>query len=203
MARRRASATLQPIAQGQRAGRWSLQRRAERVSRPGRLKSCRRSVLVVTMPSPRPIRAVQRARLWAVTWIASQAPLAANLRDGRWLRPTPYLRSMSIAASLLVSKSMLGCRLHRKRVTVCSTLRPNCAQDSLNPSGRRATRCGARRASRHRANRHNDGSPAARKGCGQGSVGARTRRPRWQGKIGRRYGEGRAVSIATPAWCGG
>ena len=37
---------------------------------------------MVTIPSPRPIRAVQRARLWAMTCTASQAPLAANLPDG-------------------------------------------------------------------------------------------------------------------------
>ena len=40
-----------------------------------------------------PIRLVQRARFWAITQIASQAPFAANRPDGRWLRPTPYLRS--------------------------------------------------------------------------------------------------------------
>ena len=33
---------------------------------------------MVTTCSPRPMRAVQRARLWAITWIASQAALAAK-----------------------------------------------------------------------------------------------------------------------------
>ena len=46
-------------------------RRAERVSLPAREKNRRRSVLVVTIRSPRPIRAVQRARLCAITCIAS------------------------------------------------------------------------------------------------------------------------------------
>ena len=91
IARTLARAALKPTAHGQRAGRWSVSRRAERVSRPARLNSLRRSVFVVTMSSPRPIRAVQRARLWAITCTASQAPLAANLPDGRWFRPTPYL----------------------------------------------------------------------------------------------------------------
>ncbi len=37
---------------------------------------------------------VQRARLCAITWTASQAPLAASQRaDGMWFSPTPYLRS--------------------------------------------------------------------------------------------------------------
>ena len=34
-----------------------------------------------------------RARLWAITCTASQAPLAAKRPDGMWFRPTPYLRS--------------------------------------------------------------------------------------------------------------
>ena len=44
-------------------------------------------------PLARPIRAVQRARLCAITWTASQAPLAAKRADGMWFSPTPYLRS--------------------------------------------------------------------------------------------------------------
>ena len=68
-------------------------RRAERVSRPAREKNRRRRVLVVAIRSPRPIRAVQRARLWAIVWTASQAPLAAKRPEGRWFSPTPYLRS--------------------------------------------------------------------------------------------------------------
>ena len=49
--------------------------------------------LGVAIRSPRPIRAVQRARLWAIVWTASQAPLAAKRPEGRWFSPTPYLRS--------------------------------------------------------------------------------------------------------------
>ena len=52
--------------------------RAERVIRPTRAKTRRLRVLVVMVRSPRPIRAVQRARLYAITWTASQAPLAAK-----------------------------------------------------------------------------------------------------------------------------
>ena len=43
--------------------------------------------------SPRPMRAVQRARLWAITCTASQVALAAKRPEGRWFSPTPYLRS--------------------------------------------------------------------------------------------------------------
>ena len=42
--------------------RCRVRRRAERVSRPAREKNRRRRVLVVTICSPQPIRAVQRAR---------------------------------------------------------------------------------------------------------------------------------------------
>ena len=57
-----------------------MRRRAERVSRPAKEKKRRRRVLVVTICWPRPRRAVQRARLWAITWTASQAALAAMVR---------------------------------------------------------------------------------------------------------------------------
>ena len=48
---------------------------------------------MVTTCSPRPVRAVQRARLCAITCIASQAALAAKRPDGMWFSPTPYFRS--------------------------------------------------------------------------------------------------------------
>ena len=48
---------------------------------------------MVTARSPRLMRAVQRAKLWAMTCTASQAPLAGKRPEGRWLSPTPYFRS--------------------------------------------------------------------------------------------------------------
>ena len=63
------------------------------MSRPAMEKKRRRRVLVVTICSPRPLRAVQRARLWAITCTASQAPLAGKRPEGRWFNPTPYLRA--------------------------------------------------------------------------------------------------------------
>ena len=80
-ARNRARARLNWFSQGQRWGRCKVRRRAERVSRPAREKNRRRRVLVVTTGSPRPMRAVQRARLWAITCTASQAPFG-RLRIG-------------------------------------------------------------------------------------------------------------------------
>ena len=92
-ARNRARASLNWFSQGQRWGRCKVRRRAELVSRPAIEKKRRRRVLVVTTCWPRPMRAVQRARLWAITYTASQAALAAKQPEGRWLSPTPYLRS--------------------------------------------------------------------------------------------------------------
>ena len=46
---------------------------------------------MVAIRSPRPIRAVQRARLWAIVWTASQAPLAAKRPEGRWFQPDAVL----------------------------------------------------------------------------------------------------------------
>ena len=74
----RARAPLNSASQDQRCGRCKVRRRSERVSRPVREKKRRLRVLVVTTCSPRPMRAVQRARLWAITWTASQAALAAK-----------------------------------------------------------------------------------------------------------------------------
>ena len=61
--RNRVRAPVNWSSQGQRRGKCRVRRRAERVSRPAREKNRRRRVLVVTTCSPRPIRAVQRARL--------------------------------------------------------------------------------------------------------------------------------------------
>ena len=81
IARSRARARLNWVSQGQRCVRCRVRRRAERVSRPARPKKRRLRVLVVTICSPRPIRTVQRARLWAITWTASQAALARPSRS--------------------------------------------------------------------------------------------------------------------------
>ena len=56
-ARNRARARLNWVSQGQRRGRCKVRRRAERVIRPTRAKTRRLRVLVITVRSPRPIRA--------------------------------------------------------------------------------------------------------------------------------------------------
>ena len=87
IARNLARAVRNSVAHGQRAGRWSVVRRAEWVSRPTRLNSRRRTVLAVMIPAPRPSLAVQRAMLWAMTCTASQAPLAANFPSRSHVSP--------------------------------------------------------------------------------------------------------------------
>ena len=91
MARNRARARLNWVSQGQRWGRCKVRRRAERVSRPAREKKRRRRVLVVTIRLPRPMRAVQRARLCAITWMASQAAPTAKRPDGEMVEPDAVL----------------------------------------------------------------------------------------------------------------
>ena len=96
--RNRAKALLNWFCQGQPWGRCRVRRRALRVSRPAREKQRRRRVLVVASCSPRPMRVVQRARLWAMVCTASQAPfgrlrIGGKRPEGRWLSPTPYLRT--------------------------------------------------------------------------------------------------------------
>ena len=55
---------------------------------------------MVTTCSPRPMRAVQRAMLWAITCTASQAALAAKRPEGRWFSPTPCLNLFCRGATL-------------------------------------------------------------------------------------------------------
>ena len=79
MARSRARARLNCSSQGQRRGRCRVNRRAERVIRPAKAKTRRLRVLVVTTRSPRPMRAVQRARLCAITCTAQVSSLLLML----------------------------------------------------------------------------------------------------------------------------
>ena len=87
-ARNRARARSNWASQGQRCGRCSVRRRAERVIRPAREKNRRRRVLVVTTCSPRPMRGGTLKKC-----VTSQAALAAKRPEGRWFNPTPCLRS--------------------------------------------------------------------------------------------------------------
>ena len=65
----------------------------------------RRRVLVVTNASPRPMRPVQRAKLWAMTWTTSQAPLAGKRPEGRWLSPIGFPPVSSVLYSKFAGKS--------------------------------------------------------------------------------------------------
>ena len=44
------------------------------------------------------MRSVQRPRLWALRLKAIQATLAKKRHEGRWLSPTPYLRSLMVSS---------------------------------------------------------------------------------------------------------
>ena len=94
-----------------------MRRRAERVIRPTRAKTRRLRVLVVTVRSPRPIRAVQRARLCAITCTASQAPLAAKRPEGRWVQPHAVLEVAYRILDLGVT-AMIGLQFQRLPIAV-------------------------------------------------------------------------------------
>ena len=64
--------------------------KALRLGCPSLVSSLTPAGVSVSMP---PMRVVQRDRLWAITFSVSHAALAAKRPEGRWLSPTPYLRS--------------------------------------------------------------------------------------------------------------
>ena len=131
-ARNRARAPLNSASQGQRCGRCKVRRRAERVRRPAREKKRRLRVLVVTTCSPRPMRAVQRARLCAITCTASQAPLAAKrqrceLGVPRHLRESPCGR----IHIMILGRTMVGInRVYPHRVSVQAVSRASARRRS-------------------------------------------------------------------------
>ena len=102
---------------GQRRGRCKVNRRAERVIRPAKAKTRRLRVLVVTICCPRPMRAVQRARLCAITCTASQAPLAAKRPEGRLVQPHAVLEVAYRILDLGVT-AMIGLQFQRLPVPV-------------------------------------------------------------------------------------
>ena len=66
----------------------------------------------MTIPSASPIRAVQRARLWAITWTASQAPLAAKRPEGQVIEPDAVLEVTDRVLDLGVA-TMVGLEFER------------------------------------------------------------------------------------------
>ena len=108
-------ARLNWVSQGQRWGRCKVRRRAERVSRPAIEKKRRRRVLVVTTGPPRPMRAVQRSRLCAITWTASQAAsyLSRSLpasADGAFL-VADFAHNSATLGSLVDQRLQLSSRI--------------------------------------------------------------------------------------------
>jgi hypothetical protein len=98
-------------------GQCKVVRRAERVACPGMAGYLRRRVGVVTVVSDsRPMRLVQRARLWAMAPKAIHAEFAPKLPDGMWHQPDPSFRSRitnSISAWRLWSASKKMVSLNR------------------------------------------------------------------------------------------
>ena len=113
MARSRARARLNWVSQGQCWGRCRVRRRAERVSRPARAKNRRLRVLVVTICSPRPMRAVQRARLWAIACTAwTPGAVGGEAARGEVVQPHAVLevayRVLDLGVAAVVSLQFQG-----------------------------------------------------------------------------------------------
>ena len=88
--------------------------------RPTRADPSPEGPVISLLPWPRPIRAVQRARLCAIQY-PSQAPLAAKRRhvvqlSCIWRRPTPYLRSRM--AFTRRRAAMIGLQFQRLPIAV-------------------------------------------------------------------------------------
>ena len=106
---------------------------------------------MVTSCSPRPMREVQRARLWASTCTAIQAALAAKRPEGRWFSPTPYFRSrmafLDLGVSAVVSFQFQGVALSIRdegMIAVAGEERQLGAGRGPDPSDDEAHRCGVR-----------------------------------------------------------
>ena len=82
-----------------------MRRRAERVIRPTRAKTRRLRVLVITVRSPRPIRAVQRARLCAIPdrqpgAVGSEAPSRRHVVQPDAVLEVAYVLDAGVAAMI-------------------------------------------------------------------------------------------------------
>ena len=87
-----------------------MRRRAERVIRPTRAKTRRLRVLVITVRSPRPIRAVQRARLWPS--LAARRRWRRSAIEGMWFKPDAVFEVAYGVLDLGVS-AMIGHKFQR------------------------------------------------------------------------------------------
>ena len=91
-ARNRARARSNWASQGQRCGRCSVRRRRRAGDPSGQGEEPPPEGLGGSPPArPRPMHAVQRAMLWAITCTASQAALAAKRARGEMVQPHTVL----------------------------------------------------------------------------------------------------------------
>ena len=135
-ARNRARARSNWASQGQRCGRCSVRRRAERVIRPAREKNRRRRVLVVTTCSPRPMRAVQRAMLWAITCTRQPGGVGGEAARGEMVQPHTVLEVSDGILDLGVA-AMVGLQFEHPPVPVGDEARDSCRW-RRGPAGNRA-----------------------------------------------------------------
>ena len=134
-ARNRASARSNWAPQGQRCGRCRVRRRAERVIRLARPKNRRRRVLVVTTCSPRPIRAVQRAMLWAHHLYRQPSAVGGETAGRHVVQPDAVLEVSDGILDLGVA-AMTGLQFEQLPVPV--GVDSDCCRRRRGPAGNRA-----------------------------------------------------------------
>ena len=117
MACSRAKARLNWVPQSQHRGRCKVRRRAERVIRPTRAKTLRRRVLVITVRSLRPIRAVQRARLCAIHLARQPGAVGGEARRRHVVQPDAVLEVAYGVLDLGVA-AMIGLQFQRLPIPV-------------------------------------------------------------------------------------
>ena len=117
MARSRARARLNSSSQGQRRGSCRVKRRAERVSRPARVKNRRLRVLVVTICSPRPMRAVQPGQVVGHRLYRQPGGVGGEAARGEMVQPDAVLEVSYRVLDLGVA-AVVGLQFQRLPVPV-------------------------------------------------------------------------------------
>ena len=117
MTRSRAKARLTCSSHGQSLGRCRVNRRAERVSRPTRAKTRRLSVLVVTICSPRPMRAVPAGQVVRHHLYRQPGAVAGEAARGEMVQPDAVLEVAYRILDLGVT-AMIGLQFQRLPVPV-------------------------------------------------------------------------------------
>ena len=108
---------------------------------------------MVAIRSPRPIRAVQRARLWAIVWTASQAAVGGEAARGEMVQPDAVLEvaygilDLGVAAMVGLQFEQLPVPVGDEAMIACIWRRGRVGNRAPASPGRTMSRTGAASAS--------------------------------------------------------